>query len=284
MLFKRKNILENKWLQKYDPEFKRQKIHNKIIYKSRNKYTYMPLMNNSVIINLGAGYGLWSHEMAMLYDKSCFLNIDIFDYYGYITRGININKSNYTKQPNIFFKEIDLKKENINFKDNNVDFVYQKDMISVYNIAEWKHVIKEIFRILKINGYMEIVEFDFIIKHKNVLNNLTNYSNIMNNYLINVFNKNEYIYKPNVIIDLIDDYFEIEKIDIIELPLYYNDIFKMDCINDLIIGYEHIKQEIENISSYTFDYFIEKLKKEWRDNKSYIELYIINGKKIRNNV
>lgn len=76
------------------------------------------------------------------------------------------------------------------------------------------------------------------------------------------FNKNDIIIKKEV------------------LPLYYNDKFKDYCINVLILSYLYFEKEIEKYIGYNFETFIEQLKKEWNDNKSYIELYIIYAKKV----
>lgn len=275
MIFKKKNILEKKWLQKFNFELRRQLLHNEIVYKAcDNQFFVNQIKNNCVIINLGCGYGIWTHNVSILCNNSCFVNIDIVDYYKnfceeFVEEGI-------IQQPNIYFKKIDLKKENINFKDNNVDFIYQRDMLSVYNFIEWQNIIKEMKRVLKKDGYIELVEFDFIIKNKKNIND--KFSKIVNNYLIDVFKKNNYIYKPNILINLLNENFIINKSDVIKLPLYYNDTFKDHCIEDLIISYEHVKNEIERISSCKFDELISKLKNEWVINKSYIELYIISAK------
>lgn len=108
-------------------------------------------------------------------------------------------------------------------------------MLSVYNFIEWQNIINEMNRVLKKDGYIELVEFDFIIKHKNNIND--KFSKIVNNY----------IYKPNILIDILKECFILNKTDVIKLPLYYNNTFKDHCIEDLIISYEYVKDEIEKI-------------------------------------
>lgn len=275
LLFKRKNILEKKWLQRFNFELRRQLLHNEIAYKaSNNGFFVNQIKNDCVIINLGSGYGIWTHNVSILYNNSCFVNIDIIDHYKIFCK--EFFEEGIIQQPNIYFDKIDLKKDNIKFKDNSVDFIYQRDMLSVYNFIEWQNIINEMNRVLKKDGYIELVEFDFIIKHKNNIND--KFSKIVNNYLIDIFKKNNYIYKPNILIDILKECFILNKTDVIKLPLYYNNTFKDHCIEDLIISYEYVKDEIEKICFCDFDELILKLKNEWVINESYIELYIISGK------
>lgn len=44
-------------------------------------------------------------------------------------------------------------------------------MLSVYNVSEWSNILNDIYKTLKLNSYLELVEYDFVIKHDNLLNN-----------------------------------------------------------------------------------------------------------------
>lgn len=77
-------------------------------------------------MNLGSGYSTWSNHFNQLYN-------DIFIY------DIDINKKFYP------YLLMDLKKDKLTFKDNTIHFVYQRDMITVYENYEWIHIINEIY-------------------------------------------------------------------------------------------------------------------------------------------
>lgn len=276
MMFKRNNILEKKWLKKFNFELQRQILHNEISYKAcGNKLIISPIKKMDMILNLGSGYSMWSYDICKEYDVGCIVDIDIneFNIYDYLEKD-EIDNYSEVKILNI---NIDLKKGCINFKDNTIDFIYQRDMLSVYNDLEWKNIVKDIKRVLKKGAYVEFVEFNFIVNHNK--SNKVVFSNLVNNYLIATFNRNNYIYKPDILIKILEEHFKTIKIKIVELPLYYSEDFKYFCIDDLIISYKYIEDEINKIYPQGFDKFIEEIKKEWIFNESYIELYIISVKK-----
>lgn len=261
---------------KLDLELKRQILHDRIIYKiCNNNVILSPIKEINLILNLGAGYGSWSHIFSILNKPYCVINIDIENYY---PNFYNYYINNRAAEPVIEFEKTDLKIENIKRESDVADFIYQRDMLSVYTLLEWEKIIKEIFRVLKRKCYAEFVEYDFIIKHDNLINN--KFSNKINNYLINKFKKNDYIYDINIIIEIIKKIFN-NKIYVkdIKLFLYENDIFDDDCIDVLTVGYEYFKNEIETLFNMNFEDFIKNIKKEWITNKSYITLYIIYIKK-----
>lgn len=276
----KKNKLTKLWKKfnntELDLELKRQVLHDKIIYKiCKDKLILSPVKKCNLVLNLGSGYGSWSHIFTMVNDACCIINMDINNYYP-----IFCEKCVYlhAAEPIIYFEKIDLKKGSINFSDNVSDFVYQRDMSSVYTFFEWNNILKEIYRILKHDAYLELVEYDFIIKHDNLINN--KFSNKINNYLINNFKKNNYIHDINILIEITKKIFNKKiNVETYKLHLYKNDIFDDECTDVLTIGYEYLKDDIENLFNSKFEDFIENIKKEWIDNKSYILLYFIYIKK-----
>lgn len=263
-LFRRKNILEKNWNKKLDKELQRQILHHEITYKCCfNQLTICPILKANKILNLGSGYGIWSYFLSLEYPGKNVINID--------NKHLKINVLEGEYSENINFLKVDLKKSYIPYI--NVDFIYQRDMISVYNRKEWINIIKEIYRCLNITGYAEFVEFNFIVEHNYIKDTI--FSKITNEYLVDVFDKNDYIYKIEELIDTFNIYFKPFCVERIKLPLYGNDEFSIKCIDDFIISYSHIKEEIEKIYCGKFEDFIENIKKEWENNKSYIELCII---------
>lgn len=284
MFYKRDNILQKKWQKSPDFEIGRQILHHKIsTITCDNKLFLSCVKKFDLIINLGSGYGIWSINLAKDIKSGAIINIDNYEFDIHETlKRIEENNINFDEQEvNIIFKNIDLKKDPICFKNNSIDFIYQRDLLSVYNMDEWNNIIKEIHRVLNNYGCIELVEYDPNIKH-NINNKNNKFSEIINTYLINTLKNNKYIHNPFFIKDIMEKYFNKNDIIIKKevLPLYYNDKFKDYCINVLILSYLYFEKEIEKYIGYNFETFIEQLKKEWNDNKSYIELYIIYAKKV----
>jgi SAM-dependent methyltransferase len=244
-------------------EEKRQIIQHLLLYKSCDENIFISPINdfikhrNNLILNLGSGYSTWSNHFNQLYN-----NVFIYD--------IDINKYLYP------YLLIDLKKDKITFKDDTIFFVYQRDMITVYEKNEWIHIINEIYRVLKKDGYTEFVEYNIYINSNQKLNY---YSNIINKYLMKIFNKNNI----EDICDNIKTVFSNIKIHKKILPLYNEELFQGKCINNLIMGYNHFNPDlsyfIKEKYNITFTEYIDFLKKEWENNKSYLEVYIMIAKK-----
>lgn len=277
-IFRKKDKLENIWYElKYvDIEIKRQILNHELTYIGcGNQLTISPLITARNIINLGSGYGIWSYEFFKEYVGANIINIDI--------KKMDIcdvlEKFNYDlpNRINIEFRKLDLKKTNLKIHYNTIDFVYQRDMLSIYNKYEWSNIVNEIYKVLKIGGYAEFVEFNFIINHKKLISNT--YSNLINDFLISTFEKDNYIYDLNDLIKIIEGNIKLCNVNIINLPLYGDKYFNEICTSNLIFGYFHIKEIFEKEYG-DFENFIENLKKEWSLNESYIQLYVISTQKI----
>lgn len=136
------------------------------------KYFYHQYCNK-LVLNLGSGYSACTCHFEELYKDAIIYDIDI------------------NKKLNPYLL-IDLKKDKITFMDNTIDFVYQRDMVTVYEENEWINIINEIYRVLKKDGYAEFVEYNIYVNSNQEKNY---YSDIINKYLKNIFNKNniEYI-------------------------------------------------------------------------------------------
>lgn len=187
-------------------EEKRQMIQHLLLYKACNEKIFLSPIddfikyNNKLILNLGSGYSVWTCHLEELYDNVIVYDVDI----------------NEKLNPYLL---IDLKKDKITFKDNTIDFVYQRDMVTVYEDNEWINIINEIYRVLKKDGYAEFVEYNIYVNS----NQKTNYySNIINKYLMKIFDKNNIEYICNNIKIVFSDV----RIYIKKLPLYDESIFQ----------------------------------------------------------
>lgn len=244
-------------------EEKRQMIQHLLLYKACNEKIFLSPIDESIkycnklVLNLGSGYSVWTCHFEELYKNAIVYDIDI----------------NEKLNPYLL---IDLKKDKITFMDNTIYFVYQRDMVTVYEENEWINIINEIYRVLKKDGYAEFVEYNIYVNSNQEKNY---YSDIINKYLKNIFKKNNIEYICNNIKNVFSDV----KIHIKKLPLYNENTFQGKCIENLIMGYNHFNPDlsffIKERCNITFIEYIDFLTKEWEYNKSYIEIYIIVVKK-----
>lgn len=281
------------WNKKNDIEFYRQKIEQDII----NTYLELTLTcldyknfgkndSSKIIIDIGSGYCKWLINFIKTYKKQIYnfsiYSLDNIDILGnYLNNHINIE--NEIKDEIIelglycIYIKKDLKKEKLNFEDESVYFVYQRNMLTVYKIKEWNYTIDEIFRILKKNCAAEFVEYDFMIKNIET----ESITNKINKYIKNKL-KNIDI---NIILNKINNKFYETKYKSLKLPLYKEDILKGICIENVILGYTHFMDDIIILLKkkyniiLTYNEIVNILTAEWENKKSYIELYFITAKK-----
>ncbi|KAL0074839.1 S-adenosyl-L-methionine-dependent methyltransferase [Phycomyces blakesleeanus] len=98
------------------------------------------------VLDIGCGPGWWTLEMARLYPKSEFVAIDMADVF------VMDNKP-----PNVTF-QISNAASGLMFEDNTFDFVFQRYLVMGFTIEQYKQSIKEIKRILKPEGIIEVLE------------------------------------------------------------------------------------------------------------------------------
>lgn len=266
------------WKEIKNFEEKRQYLHQLIVYIACNNELLLSPINLNIYnkeyvvdykfaLNLGAGYRIWSKCVIEKYNNLAIIDIDIINYDENIC------------EPLMEFDDINLKLGKINRKDNTLDFIYQRDMIPVYEDHEWDILITEIYRILKNEGFVEIVEYDFVINHTKKVE--TFFTDIVIKYLIEMFKSNNHIYELKKIHYKLENKFNSKKIIIkdISLPLYFENKFEGICIENLILGIKHIEKTLETIIKRPFNEIVELLKQEWGMNKSYIKIYIIYAQK-----
>ena len=269
----KKEKIYNIWKDVENYEENRQNIQQEIIDRSLNNSLFLSnIMTNSnklnLILNLGSGYCTWSKKMLEKFNNFYIINLDIIDY----------NKEDKLLME---FNKINLKNEKIRFRDNTIYYIYNRDMITVYNIFEWEHIINEIYRLLVKDGFFEIVEYDISIKHNIIVKK--NISDIFDEYLKDYLKQNNFEYNINNIYNKINKIFNSQINHIkIKLPLYYESKYEGLCFYNYILGLKHFKKDLDYIlkSKYNidFDRGIEMLEEEIEQNNSYMELNIIYGK------
>ncbi|RUS30288.1 S-adenosyl-L-methionine-dependent methyltransferase, partial [Jimgerdemannia flammicorona] len=101
------------------------------------------------VLDLGTGTGIWSIEMAVEYPTSTFVGTDVatvFPTHDQIPKNCSFVQANTLQLP---------------FEDASFDFVYQRFMGLAFSPSEWKIAMKEIVRVLKPGGWIEIAEGNF---------------------------------------------------------------------------------------------------------------------------
>ncbi|KAH8550489.1 S-adenosyl-L-methionine-dependent methyltransferase [Umbelopsis sp. PMI_123] len=103
---------------------------------------------DGIILDIGTGHGDWAYEVASTYPKSKIIGLDL-----------NPPTVPVTIQNNLEFKIQDIT-QRWDIPDNSVDFLFQRDMNRVLLKSDWKHVLREMYRVAQPGGVLEIVEPD----------------------------------------------------------------------------------------------------------------------------
>ncbi|GAA5812060.1 hypothetical protein MFLAVUS_005509 [Mucor flavus] len=98
------------------------------------------------VIDIGCGPGWWTLDMARLYPNSEFIGIDMADVF--VTKD---------KPDNVTFRIMNAG-TGLDFEDESFDFVYQRFLVMGFPTDQYILSVKEIKRILKPCGYLEIIE------------------------------------------------------------------------------------------------------------------------------
>ncbi|KAI8094360.1 S-adenosyl-L-methionine-dependent methyltransferase [Thamnidium elegans] len=115
----------------------------------------VPLHNPKLIIDWCCSSAVWDIEIALQFPNAKVIGID---YESATVSSITSTVKNFSFQnAMIHLGETGLKK----FKDNQVDYIIMRDVYLVNSpVTKWVSLFKEIYRILKPGGYIEIYEQD----------------------------------------------------------------------------------------------------------------------------
>lgn len=102
------------------------------------------------VLDVGCGPGVWILEMANHYPNSTFMGVDIVSTY---PEHIRPNNTKFC-QANVI--------DRLPFEDNTFDFVYMRFMMFAFTSEDWKKAIKELIRVCKPSGFLEIMERDIL--------------------------------------------------------------------------------------------------------------------------
>ncbi|CAG8564583.1 17941_t:CDS:2 [Acaulospora morrowiae] len=146
-----KNFLnENEYNLFDDEEICRLNIYNAIIryiFKSEFSAPVTEILENgrTYVLDVGCGSGSWLFDMAIKYPNSSFIGIDYSPNVPENSKLLN----------NIAFLRGDLN-NGLPFPDNSFDLVHMADMRSSIERDQWPLVIRELTRVLKPGGWLEV--------------------------------------------------------------------------------------------------------------------------------
>ncbi|CAI2161753.1 17061_t:CDS:2 [Funneliformis geosporum] len=100
------------------------------------------------VLDIGCGSGTWILDMAFEYKNAHFTGIDVAELYPVEIKPKNVS----FVQANVL--------EGLPFEDNTFDFVYMRFMMFAFTLKNWDIAIKELARVCKPGGFIELMEKD----------------------------------------------------------------------------------------------------------------------------
>ncbi|CAG8682636.1 8080_t:CDS:2, partial [Racocetra persica] len=101
------------------------------------------------VLDVGCGPGTWTIEMAINYNKSTFVGIDVSPIF-----------PTEIKPNNAIFEEKNIL-NGIPHPDESFDFVHMRYMFPSFTKNQWEEmVINEVVRVIKIGGWLELCEYE----------------------------------------------------------------------------------------------------------------------------
>lgn len=232
------------------------------------------------ILDLGCGTGVWCFD---LMDEIKNINDNIYIY------GTDIDKRypEEIKPKNINFGYMSTLDEIDNIELNfinkeNFDFIYQRLMFAAFRQNDWEIAIKNIIKLLKKDGWFEIVDTDSIIRYntKNPSDNILNMNKRWQDFLKSCDINTKIISELDKI--LMKNYIKVEK-KIVKVPIRTidNKIAKQFADNwSMAMLNSKNKIKFENETDEEFKNTVENFKMDLlKSNNYYTYFYIYIGKK-----
>ena len=127
------------------------------IVKSTMRGNFLaPLQQPAAILDVGCGTGRWATEMAQMYPSAKVFALDVDPLMG---------KPSDVKLPaNYQFVEGNILKV-LPYPDQCFDFVHQQLLSGSLPAASWPHVVRELVRVTRQGGWIELVETDIYMQN-----------------------------------------------------------------------------------------------------------------------
>jgi ubiquinone/menaquinone biosynthesis C-methylase UbiE len=120
-----------------------------------NIHIPIPTDKSITILDAACGAGFWTLDMAHAYPKAKIIGLDTFPLDDKRLKGY---ASATISAPNIVYKYGDLT-AHLSLPDNYIDIIYQRDTAPILPHGRWPFLFKELKRVMKPGGYIELVEY-----------------------------------------------------------------------------------------------------------------------------
>ncbi|KAG2232510.1 hypothetical protein INT48_007423 [Thamnidium elegans] len=144
-------------------EYKKKKKSSSFYpFISKNGNIHVPVAMDKPITVLDAacGAGFWTLDIAHTFPNAKVIGLDAFPVDDKRMKG----HSNTISAPNIVYKYGDLT-THLPLPDNYLDIIYQRDTTSIMPHERWPFLLDELMRVAKPGGYIELVEYSFVINN-----------------------------------------------------------------------------------------------------------------------
>ncbi|CAO3658223.1 unnamed protein product [Rhizopus stolonifer] len=128
-------------------EFDRLQRQHYLLKSARKSNMGTQLTDSMTIIDSGTGNGIWALEIAAEYSQSKVIALDLR------------SPEQQGKPDNLTFTEADITQP-WPIESNSIDFVFQRSMGHVISEQHWNQLLNEIYRVLKPEGRVELIESD----------------------------------------------------------------------------------------------------------------------------
>ncbi|RGB41058.1 S-adenosyl-L-methionine-dependent methyltransferase [Rhizophagus diaphanus] len=229
-------------------------------------------LGNLKVLDSGCGPGAWILDMANSYKESIFVGVDL-------SPTMFPSVQNKNTPDNVAFLERNII-EGFPFPNDTFDFVHQGFMNFAFTKNQWQDVIFDIVRITKPGGWIEFTETDIETYFAGPLTKkfMKSFHGLLNTRGLDPFIASRiesYLQSTNQVIDI--------HVEHKSTPLgsHGKKLGELLCCNEWT-SISHAKAYIckfVGIPIEEYDDFVEKIKKEYDENKSYCKSYRIYGRK-----
>ncbi|KAF9995350.1 hypothetical protein BGZ79_010960 [Entomortierella chlamydospora] len=133
-----------------------------------NPHTPIPSKGNErslVILSVGCGNSQWATEMARAHPQSAVHAINVSQIHSLPT--VPETPPSFDLD-NLFFYNLDENSLRVPFVSNSVDYIHVRRFLPNVNKTKYLAFLRELVRVLKVDGYMELVELDLRLRDPGV--------------------------------------------------------------------------------------------------------------------
>ncbi|KAF9086022.1 hypothetical protein BGX23_009199 [Mortierella sp. AD031] len=132
--------------------------------------TTAPVLNNGserslVILSVGCGNTQWATEMALAHPQSAIHAINVSQI---STLPAVPETTPSFDLDNLFFYNLDDNSLRVPFVSNSVDYIHVRRFLPNVSKAKYLAFLRELVRVLKVDGYLELVELDLRLRDSGV--------------------------------------------------------------------------------------------------------------------